>query len=94
MQQTGGKHRGRYLADLDGGTGTVGGDRVKVAHLKEKVATVKAQMRRLKQIGKQMSNAPDGQISRRSGCALEDTSGEALALSATTCRTAVDAKTT
>jgi hypothetical protein len=32
-------------------------------HLKEKVETVKAQMRRLKQLGKQMAKAPDAQIS-------------------------------
>src|SRR5258708_20110521 len=35
----------------------------RVEHIKEKVATVKQQMRQLKQIGKQMSQAPDGQIS-------------------------------
>jgi len=32
-------------------------------HLKEKVETVKAQMRRLKQLGKQMAETPDEQIS-------------------------------
>ena len=32
-------------------------------HLQDKVAAVKAQMRQLKQIGKQMAVAPDGQIS-------------------------------
>jgi hypothetical protein len=40
----------RYLADLD----------------REKVETVKAEMQRLKQIGKQMAVAPDGQRSRTS----------------------------
>jgi transposase len=35
----------------------------RVEHIKEKVATVKNQMRQLKQIGKQMAQAPDGQIS-------------------------------
>jgi hypothetical protein len=35
----------------------------RVEHIKEKVATVKQQMRHLKQIGKQMSQAPDGQVS-------------------------------
>src|SRR5256885_15541118 len=35
----------------------------RVSHIKGKIATVKAQMRQLKQIGKQMSKAPDGQIS-------------------------------
>ena len=34
-----------------------------MTHLQEKVAAVKAQMRQLKQIGKQMASAPDGQIS-------------------------------
>jgi hypothetical protein len=35
----------------------------RVAHIKEKVATVRKQMRQLKQIGKRMSQAPDSQIS-------------------------------
>lgn len=35
----------------------------RVEHIKEKVETVKKQMRQLRQIGKQMSQAPDGQIS-------------------------------
>jgi hypothetical protein len=32
----------------------------RVEHIKEKVETVKQQMRQLKQIGKQMAEAPDG----------------------------------
>jgi len=35
----------------------------RVEHIKEKMETVKKQMRELKQIGKQMAQAPDGQIS-------------------------------
>ena len=35
----------------------------RVEHIKQKVETVKKQMRELKQIGKKMSQAPDGQIS-------------------------------
>src|SRR5215467_612457 len=54
----------RYLAELDRA------DRepsilpeARVAHLQEKVAAVRAQMRQLKRIGKQMASATDGQIS-------------------------------
>jgi hypothetical protein len=54
----------RYLADLDRA------DRdpslvteARVEHLKQKVETVKAQMRRLKQIGERMAAALDGQVS-------------------------------
>src|SRR5580704_9524831 len=54
----------RYLTELDRA------DReptlvteARVSHIKGKIATVKAQMRQLKQIGTQMSKAPDGQIS-------------------------------
>jgi len=47
-----------------------------VEHLKEKVKTVKAQMRRLKQLGKQMGHAPDGQIS------LTDPDARSMATSA------------
>jgi hypothetical protein len=35
----------------------------RVEHIKEKMQTVKQQMRQLKKIGKQMSQTPDGQIS-------------------------------
>jgi len=54
----------RYLTELDRA------DReptlvteARVDHLKSKVATVKAQMQRLKQIGEQMRQSPDGQVS-------------------------------
>jgi hypothetical protein len=67
----------RYLADLDRA------DRdprsvtdARVEHLKEKVETVKAQMRRLKQLGKQMAQTPDEQIS------LTDPDARSMATSA------------
>ena len=54
----------RYLTELDRA------DRepalvteARVEHIKQKVETVKKQMRELKQIGKQMAQAPDGQVS-------------------------------
>src|ERR1700723_3540109 len=84
----------RYLADLDRA------DRdprsvtdAQVEHLKEKVETVKAQMRRLKQLGKQMTQTPDEQIS------LTDPDARSMATSARgsgvvgyNVQTAVDAK--
>jgi transposase len=84
----------RYLADLDRA------DRdpslvteARMEHLKEKVETVKAQMRRLKQLGKQMAKAPDEQIS------LTDPDARSMATSARgsgvvgyNVQTAVDAK--
>src|SRR5256884_7036249 len=55
---------GRYLAELDRADReptlvTEGKD----SRLKEKLATVKAHMQRLKQIGQQIREAPDGQVS-------------------------------
>jgi len=68
-------------------------DRGASEHLKEKVETVKAQMRRLKQLGKQMAKAPDEQIS------LTDPDARSMATSARgsgvvgyNVQTAVDAK--
>jgi len=76
----------RYLGDLDRA------DRdprsvteTRVEHLKEKVETVKAQMRRLKQLGKQMAQTADGQISLTDPDARSPVP-EALAWSVTTCR--------
>jgi transposase len=84
----------RYLADLDRADrdpSTV--TEARVEHLKEKVETVKAQMRRLKQLGKQMAKAPDEQIS------LTDPDARSMATSARgsgvvgyNVQTAVDAK--
>ena len=84
----------RYLADLDRADrdpSTV--TEARVEHLKEKVETVKAQMRRLKQLGKQMAQTPDEQIS------LTDPDARSMATSARgsgvvgyNVQTAVDAK--
>src|SRR5476649_975415 len=84
----------RYLADLDRADrdpSTV--TEARVEHLKEKVETVKAQMRRLKQLGQQMAQAPDEQIS------LTDPDARSMATSARgsgvvgyNVQTAVDAK--
>jgi transposase len=67
----------RYLADLDRADrdpSTVTEARTK--HLKEKVKTVRAQMRRLKGIGKQMARTPDEQVS------LTDPDARSMATSA------------
>src|SRR5579872_6006061 len=67
----------RYLVDLDRADrdpSTV--TEARVEHLKEKVKTVKAQMRRLKQLGQQMAQAPDEQIS------LTDPDARSMATSA------------
>jgi len=54
----------RYLAELDRADREPAAvTEVRVAHLQDKVAAVRAQMRRLEQIGQQMAKAPDGQIS-------------------------------
>ena len=67
----------RYLADLDRADrdpSTV--TEARVEHLKEKVETVKAQMQRLKQLGEQMAQAPDQQVS------LTDPDARSMATSA------------
>src|ERR1700739_329262 len=67
----------RYLADLDRADrdpSTV--TEARVEHLKEKVETVRAQMRRLKQLGEQLSQTPDEQIS------LTDPDARSMATSA------------
>src|SRR5665213_3216263 len=67
----------RYLADLDRADrdpSTVTEARTK--HLKEKVKTVRAQMRRLKGIGEQMARTPDEQVS------LTDPDARSMATSA------------
>ena len=54
----------RYMSELDRADREAAlVTEARVEHIKEKVATVKAQMRELKQIGKQMAQAPDGQVS-------------------------------
>ena len=67
----------RYLADLDRADRNPSAvTEARVEHLKEKVKTVKAQMRRLKQLGQQMAQAPDEQIS------LTDPDARSMATSA------------
>ena len=78
----------RYLAELDRAdrepTLVTEG---RVSRLKEKVATVKAHMEHLKQIGQQLQAAPDGQVSLTDPDARSmATSGRAPASSAITCR--------
>jgi len=84
----------RYLADLDRADrdpSTV--TEARVEHLKDKVEIVKAQMQRLKQLGVQMSQTPDEQLS------LTDPDARSMATSARgsgvvgyNVQTAVDAK--
>jgi transposase len=65
----------------------------RVEHIKEKVETVKKQMRELKQIGKQMSRAPDGQISLTDPDARSmATSGRGTGIVGYNVQTAVDTK--
>jgi transposase len=84
----------RYLTELDRA------DReptlvteARVSHIKGKIATVKGQMRQLKQIGNQMSKAPDGQISLTDPDARSmATSGRGTGMVGYNVQTAVDAK--
>jgi transposase len=84
----------RYLTELDRA------DReptlvteARVAHIKGKIATVKAQMRQLKQIGHQMAKAPDGQISLTDPDARSmATSGRGTGMVGYNVQTAVDTK--
>jgi len=85
---------GRYLAELDRA------DRdpalvpeARVEHLKEKLASVKAQMQRLNAIGEQMRDAPDGQISLTDPDARSmATSGRGTGIVGYNVQTVVDAK--
>src|SRR6202163_1666263 len=84
----------RYLTELDRA------DRepalvteARVEHIKQKVETVKKQMRELKQIGKQMAQAPDGQISLTDPDARSmATSGRGTGMVGYNVQTAVDTK--
>ena len=84
----------RYLAELDRA------DRepssvtdVRVTHLQDKLATVKAQMRQLKQVGEQMAKAPDGQVSLTDPDARSmATSGRGTGIVGYNVQTAVDDK--
>jgi hypothetical protein len=54
----------RYLADLDrADRDPTAVTEARVEHLQQTVETVKAQMQRLRQIGEQVAQAPDGQVS-------------------------------
>jgi transposase len=65
----------------------------RVEHIKEKVATVRKQMRQLKQIGKQMAQAPDGQISLTDPDARSmATSGRGTGMVGYNVQTSVDTK--
>jgi transposase len=85
---------GRYLAELDRA------DREptlvtesRVSRLKEKVATVKAHMEQLKQIGQRLREAPDGQVSLTDPDARSmATSGRGTGMVGYNVQTAVDTK--
>jgi len=65
----------------------------RVEHIKEKMERVKKQMRELKQIGKQMAQAPDGQISLTDPDARSmATSGRGTGMVGYNVQTAVDTK--
>src|ERR1700726_3623603 len=65
----------------------------RVEQIKEKVETVKKQMRQLKQIGKRMAQTPDGQISLTDPDARSmATSGRGTGMVGYNVQTAVDAK--
>src|ERR1022692_829279 len=85
---------GRYLAELDRADREptlVTEDRV--SRLKEKVATVKAHMEHLKQIGEQLRAAPDGQVSLTDPDARSmATSGRGTGMVGYNVQTAVDTK--
>ena len=85
---------GRYLAELDRAdrepTLVTEG---RVSRLKEKVATVKAHMEQLKQIGQRLREAPDGQISLTDPDARSmATSGRGTGMVGYNVQTAVDTK--
>src|SRR5258708_3194942 len=84
----------RYMTELDrADREPVLVTEARVEHIKEKVATVKQQMRQLKQIGKQMSQAPDGQISLTDPDARSmATSGRGTGMAGYNVQTAVDSK--
>src|SRR5450755_5012237 len=85
---------GRYLAELDRAdrepTLVTEG---RVSRLKEKVATVKAHMQQLQQIGQQLREAPDGQVSLTDPDARSmATSGKGTGIVGYNVQTAVDTK--
>ena len=85
---------GRYLAELDRAdrepTAVSEGQ---VSRLKEKITRIKAQMRHLDEIGRQMQEAPDGQISLTDPDARSmATSGRGTGMVGYNVQTAVDTK--
>ena len=84
----------RYLADLDrADRDPTAVTEARVEHLKHKVEAVKAQMQRLKQIGEQLADAPDGQVSLTDPDARSmATSGRGTGIVGYNVQTAVDAK--
>src|SRR6266542_3968011 len=84
----------RYLTELDRADREPAAvTEVRVAHLQDKVAAVRAQMRRLEQIGEQMAKAPDGQISLTDPDARSmATSGRGTGVVGYNVQTAVDDK--
>ena len=84
----------RYLADMDrADRDPTPVTEARVEHLKHKVETVKAQMRRLNQIGEQMAQSPDGQVSLTDSDARSmATSGRGTGVVGYNVQTAVDAK--
>jgi transposase len=84
----------RYLVELDRADRQPAAvTEARVAQLQDKVAAVRAQMRRLKQIGQQMAKAPDGQISLTDPDARSmATSGRGTGIVGYNVQTAVDEK--
>jgi len=84
----------RYLVELDRADREPSAlPEVRVTHLQEKVAAVKAQMRQLKQLGHQMASAPDGQISLTDPDARSmATTGRGTGIVGYNVQTAVDTK--
>ena len=84
----------RYLAELDRADRQPAAvTEARVAHLQDKVAAIRSQMRRLEQIGQQMATAPDRQISLTDPDARSmATSGRGTGIVGYNVQTAVDDK--
>jgi hypothetical protein len=83
----------RYMTELDrADRDPVLVTEARVEHIKQKVETVREQMRQLKQIGKRMAQTPDGQILTDSDARSMATSGRGTGMVGYNVQTAVDAK--
>src|ERR1700681_1673177 len=84
----------RYMTELDrADREPVLVTEARVDHIKQKVETVRKQMRQLKRIGKQMAQTPDGQVSLTDPDARSmATSGRGTGMVGYNVQTAVDAK--